>query len=91
MSASELVPTTIMTNEYQSKEAAAQQDPVYIQMQETINHLSALIDSQTKTIIELNRELEWFRRNLFGKRSETSRRFDDYDDPNIHQLNLLIP
>ena len=89
MSASELVPTTIMTNEYQSKEAAAQQDPVYIQMQETINHLSALIDSQTKTIIELNRELEWFRRNLFGKRSETSRRFDDYDDPNIHQLNLF--
>lgn len=89
MSVSELVPTTKTTTEYQSKEASAHQDPIYIQMQETINNLSALIDSQTKTIIELNRELDWFRRNLFGKRSETSRRFDDYDDPNIRQLNLF--
>ncbi len=44
---------------------------------------------QTNTIAELTRELEWFRRNMFGKKSETSKRFEDYEDPDVHQLSLF--
>ena len=90
MSASELIPTEVIkATEYQKEGSYADQDPLYAQLMEQIKILTATVNNQANTITELTRELDWFRRNLFGKRSETSRRFDDYDDPNLHQMSLF--
>ena len=90
MSASELIPTVIKPNEYSEQTGVQQgQDFVYLQMLEQIKTLNETINSQANTIVELTRELNWFRRNMFGKKSETSKRFDDYDDQKFHQLSLF--
>ena len=90
MSAFELIPTEVIkATEYQKEGSFANQDPLYTQLMEQIKILTDTVNNQANTITELTRELDWFRRNLFGKRSETSRRFDDYDDPDLNQMSLF--
>ena len=91
MSASEINSTTTESTEYKSDEIMNAHDLKVIlsQVMELNKSLQATVDRQTTTIAELTRELEWFRRNMFGKKSETAKRFEDYEDPDIHQLSLF--
>ncbi len=91
MSASEINSTTIKPTEYQPDEVMSAHDlrVILSQVMELNKSLQATVDRQTSTIAELTRELEWFRRNMFGKKSETAKRFEDYEDPDIHQLSLF--
>ncbi len=89
MSASEHDPTVVKTIEYSAEGSFKDRDTSYIQMMEQIKSLTATVSDQANTIAELTRELEWFRRNMFGKRSETSRRFEDNYDPGVRQMSLF--
>lgn len=92
MSASENNSTLPKLTEYRSDDILnAGLDPLVLlsQMLELNKNLQATINQQTDTIAELTRELEWFRRNMFGKKSETAKRFEDYEDPGIHQMSLF--
>lgn len=91
MSASEPISTIKKPNEYISDEILDVTDPSVLlsQVLELNKSLQATIDRQTNTIAELTRELEWFRRNMFGKKTEKSRRFDDYNDSDFQQLSLF--
>ncbi len=90
MSASNPNPTEMIEpTEYQSEEPFTAGNPLYTQMMEQIQSLSATVKSQAATIAEMGRELAWFRRNMFGKKSESSKGFDDYSDPNIHQMSIF--
>lgn len=91
MSASKINPTTEKPTEYQSDETmnARELKVLLSQVLELNRSLQATVDNQTSTIAELTRELEWFRRNMFGKKAETSKRFDDYGDSDMHQMSLF--
>ena len=91
MSASKINPTTEKPTEYQSDETmnARELKVLLSQVMELNRSLQATVDNQTSTIAELTRELEWFRRNMFGKKAETSKRFDDYGDSDMHQMSLF--
>ena len=91
MSASKINPTTEKPTEYQSDETmnARELKVLLSQVMELNRSLQATVDNQTSTIAELTRELEWFRRNMFGKKAETSKRFDDYGDSGMHQMSLF--
>ena len=92
MSASEINSTLINQTEYRSDENRnddSDQSVLLSQVLELNKSLQATIDRQTNTIAELTRELEWFRRNMFGKKAETAKRFDDYEEPGIHQMSLF--
>ena len=89
MSASELNPTAVDPTEYNAEVSLKEQDTLYIQMMEQIKSLTATVNDQADAIAELTRELEWFRRNMFGKKTETSKRFEEYDDPGIHQMSIF--
>lgn len=91
MSASKINPTTEKPTEYQSDETmnARELKVLLSQVMELNRSLQATVDNQTSTIAELTRELEWFRRNMFGKKAETSKRFDDYCDSDMHQMSLF--
>lgn len=90
MSASELIPTTPETTEYHEESGIIQgQDSVYMKMLEQINALTETVSNQADTIAELTRELDWFRRNMFGKKSETAKRFDGYEGSGYHQLSIF--
>ena len=90
MSASELIPTTSETTEYREESSIRQgQDSVYLQMLEQIRTLTETVTNQANTIAELTRELDWFRRNMFGKKSETAKRFDGYEGSGYHQLSIF--
>ena len=91
MSASKSNPTTEKPTEYQSDETmnARELKVLLSQVMELNRSLQATVDNQTSTIAELTRELEWFRRNMFGKKAETSKRFDDYGDSDMHQMSLF--
>lgn len=91
MSASEINSPIVETTKYQTDVVMNAQDlkVLLTQVMEQNNRLQATIDSQTSTIAELTRQLEWFRRNMYGKKSETTRRFDDYENPNIHQMSIF--
>ena len=92
MSASENNSTFTKPTEYKSDELMNTGcDPLVLlsQVLELNKSLQATIDRQTDTIAEMTRELEWFRRNMFGKKTETAKRFDDYEDPGIHQMSLF--
>ena len=90
MSASELILTDKKPTEYQSNESSMISDllSMITQLTEQNKNFLDTINSQAGTIAELTRELEWFRRNMFGKKSEKSRGFD-YDDPDFHQQSLF--
>lgn len=91
MSASEINSTIIKPTEYQPDETMSARDLMVIlsQVMERNRSLQATVDNQTNTIAELTRELEWFRRNMFGKKAETAKRFEDYEDPGIHQMSIF--
>ena len=91
MSASKINPTTEKPTEYQSDETmnARELKVLLSQVMELNRSLQATVDNQNSTIAELTRELEWFRRNMFGKKAETSKRFDDYGDSGMHQMSLF--
>ena len=91
MSASKINPTTEKPTEYQSDETmnARELKVLLSQVMELNRSLQATVDNQTSTIAELTRELEWFRRNMFGKKAETSKRFDDYGDSDMQQMSLF--
>ena len=91
MSASELIPTKPEPTEYHSNQPSASPDTASLlaQVLEQNRSLLATVENQTKTIAELTRELDWFKRNMFGKRSETAKRFDDYEDQGMHQMSLF--
>ncbi len=90
MSASEPNPQVIIEpTEYRSEESHIEPDTLYTQFSEQIKILSATVERQAATIAELTHELDWFRRNMFGKKSETSKGFDDYTDPGIHQMSIF--
>jgi len=91
MSASEYTSTMQKPTEYLKENSLEPNgnDAMTLQLMKQVESLTATIDSQAKTIAELTRELDWFRRNMFGKRSETTKRFEDYEDPEIHQLSLF--
>lgn len=90
MSASEPNPQVIIEpTEYRSEESRIEPDTLYTQFSEQIKILSATVERQAATIAELTHELDWFRRNMFGKKSETSKGFDDYTDPGIHQMSIF--
>ena len=84
MSASKINPTTEKPTEYQSDETmnARELKVLLSQVMELNRSLQATVDNQTSTIAELTRELEWFRRNMFGKKAETSKR-------RIHQQSFI--
>ena len=90
MSASELILTDKKQTECQSNESSMISDllSMITQLTEQNKNFLDTINSQAGTIAELTRELEWFRRNMFGKKSEKSRGFD-YDDPDFHQQSLF--
>ena len=90
MSASELN-SMIMngTTEYQSADFPSEQSPTYSELAEQVERLSTEVDDQRAIIAELRQELDWFRRNMFGKKTEKSKGFDDYADPNVHQMSLF--
>ena len=81
--------TTIQTKptEYRLEDTLLEHP--YAQLLEQIRDLTATVNTQAATITELTRELNWFRRNMFGKKTETAKGFDDYEDPNIHQMSLF--
>ena len=90
MSASEPNSTVMAkTNEYRTEELSPGKDSLDMQqlLQDQIKNLTATVDRQAATIAELTRELDWFRRNMFGKKAETSKGFDA--DPNVHQMSLF--
>lgn len=90
MSTSEIIPTMAESTEYKKETSAGQgMDAVYLQMLEQISKLTATVNDQANTIAELTRELEWFRRNMFGKKSETARRFEEYEGTDFQQLSLF--
>ena len=91
MSASEYTSTIQKPTEYLKENSLEPNgsDAMTLKLMKQVESLTATIDSQAKTIAELTRELDWFRRNMFGKRSETAKRFEDYEDPEIHQLSLF--
>lgn len=90
MSASELILTDKKPTEYQPNESSTISDllSMITQLTEQNKNFLDTINSQAGTIAELTRELEWFRRNMFGKKSEKSRGFD-YDDPDFYQQSLF--
>ena len=91
MSASENNSTLTKPTEYCSDEVmnSIDQSVLLSQVLELNKSLQATIDRQTETIAELTRELEWFRRNMFGKKSETSKRFDESEGNRFQQLSLF--
>ena len=91
MSASENNSTFKKPTEYKTDEVmnTIDQSVLLAQVLELNKSLQATIDRQTDTIAELTRELEWFRRNMFGKKSETAKRFNDQESPDFQQLSLF--
>ena len=91
MSASENNSTLTKPTEYRPDEGLSTMDQSLLlsQVLELNKNLQETIARQTDTIAELTRELEWFRRNMFGKKTETAKRFDEYEGTEFKQLGLF--
>ena len=91
MSASENNSTFTKPTEYKPDAGlnTIDQSLLLSQVLELNKSLQETIARQTDTIAELTRELEWFRRNMFGKKTETAKRFDEYEGTEFKQLGLF--